>query len=48
METMADIRFVGRISKAGDKMIIIIPKDYHKEAAKMQGKQVKVDVTDEL
>ena len=48
MVTMANLRFVGRISKAGDKLVIIVPKDYHKEAQKIAGKQIRVDVTDEL
>jgi len=48
MDTMADMRFVGRISKAGDKWVIIIPKDYHKDAIKLHNKQIKVDVTDQL
>jgi hypothetical protein len=41
-------RFVGRITKMGDKYIIIIPKEGHEQAEKLKGKQVRVLYDDEF
>ena len=35
-------------SKMGDKRIIIIPKDYHSELDKLNPKQVKITIDDEI
>jgi antitoxin component of MazEF toxin-antitoxin module len=32
----------------GDKLIIVIPTDYHKEIKSLKGKQVKVRVDDKI
>lgn len=42
------VKFVSRVSKMGDKRIIIIPKDYHDELDKLNPKQVKITIDDEL
>jgi hypothetical protein len=46
-KSMAQGRFVGRITKMGDKYIIIIPKELHNEAEKLKGKRVRVVFDDE-
>lgn len=38
------MKFVGKVAKMGDKLLIVIPKEHHKEAEKLQGKHVTVDV----
>jgi hypothetical protein len=42
------IKFVSTISKMGDKRIINIPKDYFDELDKLNPKQVKVTINDEI
>lgn len=42
------LKFVGRISDMGDRKIIYIPKEYHERAEKLQGRQIKILVDDEL
>jgi hypothetical protein len=45
---LASTKFIGKISSMGDKLIIVIPKDFHKSVEKMKGKQVRVVVDDEF
>jgi antitoxin component of MazEF toxin-antitoxin module len=45
---MARVKFVATISKMGDKRIIVIPKDYHKDLEKLTPRQVKVTIDDEI
>ena len=45
---LAQVKFVGKISTMGDKLIVVIPKDFHKDSVKMKGKQVKVVIDDEI
>jgi hypothetical protein len=47
-DIMAKLKFVGKISDMGDRKIIYIPKEYHKDAEKMKGKQVLIAVNDEI
>jgi len=47
-EAMTRVKFVGTISKMGDKRIIVIPKDYHKDTEKLSPRQVKVTIDDEI
>lgn len=47
-DTMTSAKFVGKISSMGDKLIIVIPKDFHKDVEKMKGKQVRVVVDNEF
>lgn len=42
------VKFVGTISKMGDKRIIVIPKDYHSDLEKLSPRQVKITVDDEI
>jgi|APSaa5957512535_1039671.scaffolds.fasta_scaffold81142_1 hypothetical protein len=44
---MRGMEFVGKISKMGDKLIIIIPKNYHNLSKKehLESKEVFVSVT---
>jgi hypothetical protein len=47
-KTMTRVNFVSTINKMGDKRIIIIPKDYHPDLDKLNPKQVKVTIDDEI
>ena len=47
-KNMTTIKFVSTISKMGDKRIINIPKDYFDEIDKLNPKQVKVTINDEI
>ena len=47
-KTMMRVKFVGTVSKMGDKRIIVIPKDYHKDLEKLSPRQVKVTIDDEI
>jgi antitoxin component of MazEF toxin-antitoxin module len=42
------VKFVSTVSKMGDKRIIVIPKDYHKDLEKLTPRQIKVTIDDEL
>ena len=39
-----DMKFVGKVSKMGDKLIVVIPKEHHKDAEKLREKPVKVSL----
>jgi hypothetical protein len=45
---MAQLKFVGRISSQGDNLIIWIPKEFHKDAKQLKGKQVKILIDDNI
>lgn len=45
---MAEVKFIARISKMGDKLIIVVPMDFHKEIKSLKGRQVRVKVDDEI
>jgi antitoxin component of MazEF toxin-antitoxin module len=45
---MTQLKFVGRISKQGKSLIIWVPKEFHKAAQPLKGKQVRVVVDDEI
>ena len=45
---MTRVKFVSTISKMGEKRIIIIPKNYHDELDKLNPKQVKITIDDEI
>jgi len=45
---MTRVKFVGTISKMGDKRIIVVPKDYHKDLEKLSPRQVKITIDDEI
>ena len=45
---LAEVKFIARISKMGEKLIIVVPMDYHKEIKSLKGKQVRVKVDDEI
>lgn len=45
---LAQVKFVGKVSSMGDKMIVVIPKDFHESTKKMKGKQVKITIDDEI
>ena len=47
-DNLAKVKFIARISKMGEKMIIVIPMDYHDEIKALKGKQVRVNVDDEI
>jgi hypothetical protein len=42
------MEFVGKISGQGDGLIIWIPKEFHKQAEKIKGKFLKVQVEEVL
>lgn len=44
---LASVRFVGKISSMGDKLIVVIPKEFHDQVKKLKGKQVRVVIDDE-
>jgi hypothetical protein len=43
---MAQLKFVGRISSQGENLIIWIPKEFHKHAKSLKGRQVKIVIDD--
>jgi hypothetical protein len=46
---VAKFKFITAISKMGEeKRIIWIPKKYHSEIAKFEGKQIRVQIDDEI
>ena len=45
---MAQLKFVGRMSSQGDNLIIWIPKEFHKDAKQLKGKQVKILIDDNI
>lgn len=46
---LAKFKFITTISQMGkEKKIIWIPKKYHNEIAKFEGKQIRVQIDDEL
>jgi hypothetical protein len=45
-ELMAKLSFITRISKMGDKKIIVIPKFYHDKIPK--ARQVRIVIDDEI
>ncbi len=45
---MTTVRFIGKVSTMGDKLIIVIPKDNHKEIGPLKGKHVKVVVEEAI
>jgi hypothetical protein len=45
---MTQLKFVGRISTQGTNLIIWIPKEFHKDAKPLKGKQVKILVDDNI
>ena len=45
---MTQLKFVGRISTQGANLIIWIPKEFHKDAKPLKGKQVKILVDDNI
>ena len=47
-KAVAKVRFVSTVSKMGDKRIIVIPKDYHEDMAKLSPRQIKVTIDDEI
>jgi antitoxin component of MazEF toxin-antitoxin module len=47
-EGLAQVKFIARISKMGEKLIIVVPMDYHKDIKSLKGKQVRVRVDDEI
>jgi hypothetical protein len=47
-DIMAQLRFVGKVSDIDDRKIIYTPKEFHKAAEKLQGKQVRITIDDEI
>jgi antitoxin component of MazEF toxin-antitoxin module len=47
-KSLIKVKFVSTISKMGDKRIIVIPKDYHKDLEKLTPRQIKVTIHDEI
>jgi len=45
---VTQLKFVGRISSQGSNLIIWIPKEFHKDAKPMKGKQAKIVVDDNI
>ena len=42
---MERIRYVGKISKQGNKRMVIIPTEYHDKVARIGNRQVHVDIS---
>jgi hypothetical protein len=47
-DIMAKLKFVGKVSDMGDRKIVYIPKEFHKAAERLQGKQVRIMIDDEI
>lgn len=45
---MTTVKFIGKVSTMGDKLIIVIPKEFHKDINPLRGKQVKVVVEEAI
>lgn len=45
---LTKVKFVAKVTKMGDKRIIIVPKDFHDDVEVLEGKQVRVIVDDEI
>jgi hypothetical protein len=45
---MPQLKFIGRISTMGDKLVIVIPKEFHKETQPLRRKQVLVVVEEAI
>ena len=45
---LTEVKFIGRLSKMDDKIIIVVPTEYHKEIKLLKGKQLRVRVDDEI
>ncbi len=45
---LASMKFVGKISSMGGNLIVWIPKEFHNEANKLKGKQVRIRIDDEI
>jgi len=45
---VARMKFVGRISTQGNNLIVWIPKEFHKDAKQLKGKQVRIVIDDEI
>ena len=45
---MTTVKFIGKVSTMGDKLIIVIPKEFHREINPLKGKQVKVVVEEAI
>lgn len=41
------VKFIGKISSMGDKLIVVVPKEYHEQIKKLKAKQVRVLIDDE-
>jgi hypothetical protein len=48
MKQMTKFKFVGRISAMGQNKIIWIPKEFHEAVAKLEGKQIRIVLDDEI
>jgi hypothetical protein len=46
--TMAQFKFVGRISSQGKNLIIWIPREFHKDVKPLKGKQIKIIMDDDI
>ncbi|MDN5844744.1 MAG: hypothetical protein L0H53_00545 [Candidatus Nitrosocosmicus sp.] len=42
------VQFIARTSKQGEKKIIIIPMQYHKDTQQFDGKQIKITMEDAI
>jgi hypothetical protein len=45
---MTELKFVGKVSSMGNRKIVYIPAEFHKTAAKLEGKQIRIRMDDEL
>ena len=45
---MGQLKFVGRISSQGNNLIVWIPKEFHKDAKPLRGKQVRIMIDDNI
>ena len=45
---VTEFKYVGRISSQGKNLIIWIPKEFHKYAKPLKGKQVKIVIDDNI
>ena len=45
---MSQLKFVGRISTQGSNLIVWIPKEFHKDAKPLRGKQVRIMIDDNI
>lgn len=41
-------KFLAKVSKMGEKIVIVVPRDYHEKVKPFLGKRVRLEMDDEV